>query len=507
MSLKFNIAANYGGQIYVTAIGILVLPLYVRHLGAEAYGLVGFFTLLQNWFNLLDLGLSPTIARETARYRGNALSAIDYLRLLRSLQMIFLCIALVGGGGLFLFSDMIAHTWLKVQTLSYSEVRTSIQLMAICVALRWMSGLFRGGISGAERFIWLNGFNCGIASLRFLGVLPLLMWVSTSPVAFFAYQLAVAIIELVGLRRMLGRITPAVPAGESIGWSIGNLVHSISPVLKFAMSTAFTSAMWALVTQTDKLILSTKLPLDQYGYYSLAVLVAGAVLMMAGPITNSVMPKIAKFHAEGQQDEIVKLYRSTTQWVAVIVVPVTTAVALFAHQLLFVWTGDAKLVANAAPILVFYTIGNGLLALSGLPILLQYAWGNLRLHVIGNVIYGVSFFPVLIWATSRYGIRGACWTWLTLNLASFLLWLPVVHRTFLPKMHLAWLGRDVGVILVTTLVAAGLLFWGVNWRGDRFTDLLIFMVVGGVLVVAAALGSSALRRVVLRLSFLRGNRA
>ncbi|WP_174971450.1 lipopolysaccharide biosynthesis protein [Pandoraea morbifera] len=496
--MRYNIAANYGAQAYVTLIGILILPFYVRHLGAEAYGLVGFFTLLQNWFNLLDLGLSPTVARETARYRGGALSALNYRRLLRSLQLIFAAIAIVGGAALMFGAGFIAHTWLKVQHLPFADVRTSIQLMALGVSLRWMSGLFRGVVSGSEQFVWLSGFNAIIATLRFPGALLVLIWVSSSPVAFFAYQFLVALVELLGLMTMVRKHLPSLSAGEEIGWSVESLVGAIAPVLKFALSTAFTSAVWVLVTQTDKLILSNRLPLDEYGYYSLGVLVAGGVLMASGPITNSVMPKITKLHAEGEENEITRLYRATTQWVGVVVIPVVVAIALFAHHILFVWTGDAVLSSHAAPILIFYTLGNGLLCLSGLSILLQYAHGNMRLHIIGNVIFGGVFFPSLIWATSQFGVIGACWTWLALNTASFALWLPVVHRTFLPKLHVAWLVRDVGTIVLATLIPAALLSWTVKWQGDRLIDLFIFCAIGMILVVAAAIGSSVMREAVLR---------
>jgi len=78
MSFKKNIVANYASQLYSAGISILILPLYIKYMGAEAYGLVGFFTMLQAWFGLLDLGLTPTIARETARYRGGSMSGLQY---------------------------------------------------------------------------------------------------------------------------------------------------------------------------------------------------------------------------------------------------------------------------------------------------------------------------------------------------------------------------------------------------------------------------------------------
>lgn len=47
MALRNNILANYASQLYVTAAGILMVPVYIRYMGAEAYGLVGFFAMLQ----------------------------------------------------------------------------------------------------------------------------------------------------------------------------------------------------------------------------------------------------------------------------------------------------------------------------------------------------------------------------------------------------------------------------------------------------------------------------
>lgn len=96
MSLSRNIAANYAAQIYVSLVGIVVIPLYIRFMGAEAYGLVGFFALLQTCFNLLDIGLASTITRETARYRGGATDALTYRTLFKALERFFVAVAAAG---------------------------------------------------------------------------------------------------------------------------------------------------------------------------------------------------------------------------------------------------------------------------------------------------------------------------------------------------------------------------------------------------------------------------
>ncbi len=63
VSLKKNTSANYVGQFYNIFIGIAILPAYMSYLGAEAFGLIGFFTMLSAWMMLLDVGLSSVISR------------------------------------------------------------------------------------------------------------------------------------------------------------------------------------------------------------------------------------------------------------------------------------------------------------------------------------------------------------------------------------------------------------------------------------------------------------
>ncbi len=489
MSLKKNILASYATQIYVTLVGILILPLYLKYMGAEAYGLVGFFTMLQAWFNLLDMGLTPTVARETARFRGGATDALSYRRLLRALQLIFFAVALLGGGTMFVFSGLIADGWLKVQTLPLAQVQLALQLMAVGVALRWMSGLYRGCISGSERLVWLGGFNAFVATLRFVGVLPILIWVGHSPAVFFSYQLLVAVVELVGLAAKAFGLFPAVPPGQKLGWAPGSLFTPIKPVLKFSLTIAFTSSVWVLVTQTDKLVLSKLLPLAEYGYFTLAVLAASGVMMISGPISGALLPRMARLQAEGDEAGLISLYRNATQMVAVIAIPACLVLAFFAEQVLWVWTGDAHAAAQAAPVLRLYALGNGFLAMAAFPYYLQFAKGDLKLHLIGNAIFVLLLIPSLVWATWQYGAAGAGCAWLGSNTLFFLGWVPLVHRRFVKGLHLQWLVQDLSPVLVPGLLGASVLYALPSWPKGRM-EVLVMLLTGGVaILILCAAGS------------------
>jgi O-antigen/teichoic acid export membrane protein len=494
VSLKKNIIANYASQLYVAGVGILILPLYIKYMGAEAYGLVGFFTMLQAWFGLLDMGLTPTIGRETARYHGGSMSALVYRQLFRALSLIFLAVAVVGGSSLFLLADLVARQWLNIESLDMNTVVIAVQIMAISVALRWMCGLYRGVVTGSERLVWLSGFNILIATLRFIAVFVSMWQFGFTPLVFFIHQLAVALIELTGLFWMGSRLLPSktVLQGE-IGWSF----KPIKPVLKFALTIAFTSSIWVLVTQTDKLILSGILPLAEYGYFTLAVLVASGIMVMSGPISSAIMPRMARLNAEGKHDEMIKVYRNSTQLVTVICGSAAITIAFTAEKLLFAWTGDAELAQQAAPILRLYAIGNGFLALAAFPYYLQYALGNLRYHLIGNAVTVCILIPAIVFAASAYGAIGAGWVWLSLNGWIMGFWVGFIHYKLVSGLHLKWLIVDVAKILLPVFF----ILWIVSSlslpSGGRIYELSIVVILGMIALTVAVYNSSYIKSFLL----------
>ena len=489
LSLKKNIFSNYISQIYVALIGILMLPIYIKYMGAEVYGLIGFFTMLQACFSLLDLGLTPTIGRETARYHGGAISALEYRQLYRALSVVFGVIAVVGGGGLFLFSGLIATRWLIVENLPLDEVRFFVQIMAISVAMRWICGLYRGVVTGSEQLVWLSGFSALVATLRFIVVLPVMLGLGFTPFVFFVYQLLVALLEVLGLLLKSRKLLPASRGLEGgIGWSF----KPVRLILKFALAIAFTSSVWVLVTQTDKLVLSGILPLKEYGYFTLAVLVASGIIVISSPISSAIMPLMTRLHAEGKNDDLIRVYRNATQLICIVAGSAAITLIFCAEQLLFAWTGDSQLVVEVAPILRLYAIGNGLLAVAAFPYYLQYAKGNLRYHLIGSAGMLVVLIPSIIFAASYFGGIGAGYVWLVTNGLFLLGWVAYTHHKLEPGLHLRWLAVDIlkivlpAVMLSTLFVTLDISLVG---RLDNLLYVSIFW--GGVVGVAMLFSDGA----------------
>ena len=487
-SVKRNIFANYAAQAYVTVINIVMAPVYLSFMGTEPYGLIGFFTMMSAWFQLLDMGLSPTLAREAARFRGGATDARSLRMFLRALEVIFGSVSIAGAAVMILLANQIAAHWLNMTQLPVEQVAYAVMLMGLAVPLRWIAGLYRAVVNGFERQVWLGAYNMVIATARFVGVLVVFVTLGATPVHFFSYQLGVAAVEVCGLMIMTYRLVRGgTSRPDKFSWK------PLAENLRFSLIIAFTATVSVVSTQTDKLILSKLLTLSDYGIFSLAVVAAGGISVLGGPFGQAILPNLTRLVAEGNDAEASGLYGHATQAVCILVAPAVTVLCFLAQPILRVWTGNPEIAQHAAPILRLYAIGNGWLALCSFPYYLQYAKGDLRLHFLGNALAFVLLVPLFVWSAGHYGAVGTGMVWATINGIYVLVWVPLIHRRVLKGEHWNWMKRDIFPIVVPTIMVGWLAAMLSPSPAGRIPALATIAVIGLLLVGVASSGSSVMR--------------
>lgn len=452
MSLRHRLVANYGSQAIVAASNILVVPLFWGLIGAEGYGLVSFFGLMQSWFQLLDLGLGQTLAREATRYRGGALDSRSFSGLLRASEFLFWIVGLLASVSVIVLSKWLSQSWLRAPPGTGDTVVLSIRIMAAIAAARWVATLYRSVLQGLEEQFKLSGLASLVAILRTFGVLLILKTFGATIEIFFIIQLIIAAAELLVLIAWARRAAP--PQVENAG------PLTLKPLLGiagFSASVAFSSAVWFFLSQADKLVLSRIMTLSEFGAFSLSVVVAGLVHLMAGPLGQVVLPRLTALYSAGNAPEFTVLYHRATRIVSIMVFPVSVAMAAAAEVVLYVWSGDQALSHSGAGVFRFYVLGNALLSLSSFQYYLQYAKGDLRLNLVANVAFLLVFFPILVLLVREFGVLGAGWGWFGQAAFYLLVWSLVVHARSGLILHWKWLGRDIGLPLLVSVIAALLL--------------------------------------------------
>ncbi len=494
MALKLNLAVNYLSQLYNGLIGIVVMPLYLAYLGGEAYGLIAFFTLLQSWFYLLDIGLSQTLIRETVRYKSGQLHAATYQKLYRSIHLIFLALSITGVSVLLLMSQQIAHSWLKIASLPLDEVMTCLQIMFVSIGLRCLGGIYRGVLQGFEKIVWISSFNIILNTLRFIVVLPVMYFTEYSILVFFKYQLAVAILEFSvlllahqrTLQLMQNTANEQQPADE---------VGYLPRIIKFALFSGASSMLWVFVSQSDKMLLSGILPLTEYGYFSIAILLASVIYMVSTPVSNVILPRLTALHAEQQIDRLNQTYRQVAQFVTVLVGTIAITVFWNAETIIRLWSGNPQLSSHVAGILRLYMLGNTFLALNAFTYYIQYAFGQVKYHFWGNLLFVSLMLPLMYYAAQHYGGVGAGYVWMSLHVLWFFSWTIWINYKFL-EHPLRWTWSVLQILLGSFAFSYVLhegTVWLQPWLGNAFLQVLQLMAFGGLVLLCALCFIAAFR--------------
>lgn len=440
-----DILANLLGKGWVALISVLFVPYFLRFLGIEAYGLVGFFITLQTVLLLVDFGFSTTLNRELSAAGGAAISS-EATSLAVSLERVFagfaLLIALVV---LFAAPWLVSH-WVVLDRLSPTSVEHALQLMGVAIALQLPFMLYAGGLTGLARQPYLNVILASCATLRFGGALLVLM-VAPKIEAFFAWQIAAVALQTlwarwIFFRTLRGRSAPPHHVTGALQKHVG-----------FAAGVGMTAALGVVLTQLDKLMLSKLLTLGEYGYYTLAWTLSAMLFMLAGPIVTAFFPRLSAEVARDGGDPAGH-YHAGCQLLSAVVMPAGALLMLFPAEVLMLWIGDSAVAQHVNGLVVLLSFGTLLNTLAQLPHALQLAFGLPHFGLYANVLSVALAAPALYFGVGQAGVQGAAWVWVALNAAYVVVGVPIMHRWLLRGHLLSWMARDVLLPMATAFVTA-----------------------------------------------------
>ena len=452
-TFKKNILANLVGKTWSGLVWLVFLPVYLKFMGVEAYGLVGFYLSLTAVLVILDLGLSTTINRELARLSVQKDKRETMGNLLRSAERVHWAIALIIGCVLVAAAPLIASYWLKPENLSVEAVRDTVILIGLTIAFQWPSALYTSGLAGLQHQVLLNVITGTTMTLRAVGAVLVLWLVSPTAQAFFAWHLFAGLFHTSALGFFLWRSLPQTRRRSRFD------IKLLKGLWRFSSGVWGIGLFGTVLGQMDKIILSAVLPLAAFGYYSVAALVSSSLYYLIAPITSSMFPRFSQLGSPQEQGELAQTYHKSCQLAAVATLPATVLVVLFPSEILELWTRNAQVAHEGRIVLSLLMAGTALNVLVQLPYYLQIASGLLKLGFYTNLVSAIAAVPCMYFFASRYGAAGGAAVWLLLNLSHFIVVVPLMHR-FLSKVETwRWYVVDTMLPLGACVLIVGLARW------------------------------------------------
>lgn len=492
-TLRASVVASYLGQGWRAVIALTFIPLYIKYLGIEAYGLIGIFALLQAWLVLIDMGMRPALGREMARFVGGGHDAQSIRDLLRTVEVIAVVVASVVAVALWAASSWLASNWLRPQGISADVAAEVFAIMGAVTALQFIESVYLSSIIGLQRQVLQNTITVIMATVRAVGAIAVLAWVSPTVQAFFFWQGLISLVTVallaIAVYRILPRCTKAAEFSLSALWGIW----------KFSAGIAAITLLSLLLTQVDKILLTRLLTLEEFAYYALAAVMSNALYMLLSPILTASYPRFTELATRGDQAPLAAVYHQSAQLVTVVVGAAATVMIVFSDKLVRLWTGDPFLVQQVAPLLTVLTIGTLLNGLLAIPYHLQLAHGWTTLEIKLDIIAVAILVPSVIWCVLKYGPIAAAWSWVALNTVILTIAIPLMHRRLLTTEKWHWASQDVAVPL------AGAMSTGMLCRSlapnnlGGFGDACVLVTSSGCTLLAAALLAPVVRNELGRL--------
>lgn len=446
--LKKNLVANIAGSAWQSLMGLIFVPFYIKFMGVESYGLIGFFATVQVMFGLLNIGLGSTLTREMARLSALPQKDQEMRNLVRTLETLYWSIAIIAGLIIVILSPFIAKHWFNAGQLPLKTLEQALLIMGMVMIFQMPVGFYSGGLSGLQKQVLLNVINGCVNTVRNLGAILILWLVSPTIQAFLLWQGSVSIINAFLLALFLWR---RLPTGENKTVFQKKL---LTGVWKFTAGMSGISILAVILTQTDKIILSKILSLEMYGYYMLASMVAMSLSSLFVPVFSAIYPKFIQAISVNDQNALIQFYHKSCQFLSLLILPIAIVVAFFSYEIILLWTQNIETAERTHSILSIMICGTAINGVMHLPYALQLAFGWTKLSLYKTLIAVIIIVPLIFYLTSKYGPEGAAAAWLILNIGMFFFEIPLMHRRLLRGEMWQWYLRDVfPPLFVCTVIA------------------------------------------------------
>lgn len=425
---KINLIANFCNKACSGLFLLVCVPFYLKYLGIEAYGIIGFYMLLSFLLVPFEVAIGATINRKMAQLTAEEKARTEAADLFRSLEGVYWFICLLVGFSLSCLSNSIAYNWMHPVHLSLQEVAQAVILMGICLSFQWPNSLYSSGLMGLQKQLLVNSVQIFFTFLKSIGMILVLAFIDPSLRAFFIWQLSIVILHTLTLTILLWKNMP-----QDRGFFRARFCRKLlKQSWPFISQTFFLTLTSTCIVSLDKLFINRYTTLEVYGYYILAYNLSNGLYLMIQPFFYSLFPRFSQLIAQKKLVDLYKLYENYSQVVAVLVLPLAILCLCFAKELVFVWIRNHQIVEKVVPILRLFILGTACNGLMSVPLALQYSFGWLKAMIWQNIITLTLLFPIMFLFYEKLGVLAIASIWLIHNLCSLLI-LPIIHRKLIPK--------------------------------------------------------------------------
>ncbi len=385
------------------ALSLVVTPIVVNGLGADAFGVLALVAVTLGLFGLLDLGIGGAAVRAVAQHHGQGdLDAAG--RVVGTVVTAYLLIGIVGGVVIAVATPLLVTTLLSIPP----GLQPAATIAFLAAALGFPVSLLVGAFASIPKAVQRFDRSTRVAVV-FSTVGPIMT------AALVVAGLGIPAIAIAGLGMnvvalvVYYRVGRGLLGGAPIPLGIDRALFR--ELAAFGGWFLIASIGIAMLYQVDKLLIGALLSVAAVTFYVVPGNLANRIQGFLGAATLVVFPASSSLMASARHDALARLYRDGTRLTFLLAMTLGVPMAIFAEPFLRYWLGPdfADQSATAMVILVATYV---LLGLTGIAWGLAFGTGRARVNALFALAMGAIDIVLVLLLVGPYGIEGAAFAYL-----------------------------------------------------------------------------------------------
>ncbi|MDD8013333.1 MAG: oligosaccharide flippase family protein [Acidobacteriota bacterium] len=444
-----------------SAVQLLMIPLLVRHLGLDGYGIYILLVNIIGYSVLADLGLGQGVIKFVAELKARG----DAQALNRSVSAALWVQMLLGGAGMALlvvFSRRLLLL-LKVPPGALAAAQTSLWLCAVAFLFTMISGTFMSVLMGLQRYDLTSRTTIATNLAMNAGIVLVLLaggGITSAVAVTAAFSIVNCLVFFVLMKKNLPALV-LFTAFDPVHFR--KLLGFSGYIFISRISTFFCN--YVLVFIVSFFLGPAAVPL-----YAIPLRLTNGVTGLISTLTAVIFPYASEISIAAGREKINGVLVRGSRLAAAIAVPVNLAMAAFAMPILVAWMGRA-FADRAAPVLSLLALVSLLGSLTMIPNLITMGLGFARVISFFSLSILFLFLLSVPLGLMLFGVYGAAWAVLFSIVPGVLLVVYEVKKIFaIPFWHYA--GEALGFHLLPALLTLAYFILARGWLPGAGIGLL-----------------------------------
>ena len=426
--LARNTVWNLAGQAAPMAVALFAVPMLIRHIGTDRFGVLTIAWMVVGYFSLFDLGLGRAMTNLVAQSLGG--NRLDELpAIVWTANGVMAIMGIAGGIVLAAVSPVLTHSLLKIPPALQGETLHSLFLLSISVPMVISTAGFRGILEAQQKFGLLNVVKIPMGVATFLAPVAVLPFTNSLTALIGALVVARALFLAVCIGLAL-RELPALRHRFAFSRAL------LRPLFVFGGWMTVSNVVSPLMMYVDRFLIGSLLTIAAVAYYATPYEVATKLLIVPGALVGVMFPAFSAALA-ADRPRAGMLYRRSARYVALFLFPASFVLIVFGRDILQLWLGSefAQHSTRVLQILSLGVLANGLALI---PFALIQGTG--RADITGKLhLMELPFYLAAVWyLTVHYGIVGTAVAWLARVVADCVLLFVLADNVMRTRSRILW---------------------------------------------------------------------